>query len=151
MTKARVHPVEIARLAVIALFFLAAPTAGDIGSCSQRTDDLDPARFCEAKQNLDCLRCEQCKLKSQYCTRACGQSLPVAFPDDVRQHCYAQVVDAGKVAFPVNCYPVVHDGEVCLDALKAASCSDDQSFTADQGSNIPTECLFCPPRPDGGS
>ena len=54
-----------------------------------------------------------------------------------------------RQTFPVNCYPVVHDGEVCLDALQVASCADYASFKADQGSTIPTECVFCPL--DGGS
>jgi hypothetical protein len=131
MTKARVQPAELARLAVIALFFLAAPTAGDIGSCGQRADDLDAAKFFDEKQNIDCARCEACVLTSQACTLACGPTV--------------------TLAFPANCYPVVHDGEVCLDALQAASCADYQSFTADQGSTVPTECLFCPPRVDGGT
>lgn len=130
MTKRRVHPAELARLALIALFFLAAPTAGDIGSCSQRADDLDPAKFFVAKQNLDCARCLACTIDSQLCKLACGPTLPQTFPK--------------------NCYPVVHDGEVCLDALRAASCADYHAFTADQGSTIPTECVFCPPRLGGG-
>ena len=130
-SSARVHPAELARLAVIALFFLAAPTAGDIGSCSQSADDLDPTKFFDAKQNVDCQRCLDCNISSKACTLACG-------PDQ-------------KLTFPVDCYPVEHDGEVCLDALQVASCADYVSFTADQGSTIPTECDFCPALEGGGT
>jgi hypothetical protein len=119
------RPVEVARLALVALFFLAAPTAGDIGSCSQTAQDLDPAKFFDQKQTLDCKRCGDCNLTSNACTLACGPDLPLTFPK--------------------GCYPLVHDGEVCLDALTAASCGDYQSYMADQGATIPTECDFCPP------
>jgi hypothetical protein len=46
--------------------------------------------------------------------------------------------------FPTLCYPLVHDGEVCLDALEAASCSTYASYVADVGATVPTECDFCP-------
>lgn len=115
------------RLAITLLFFTAAPTAGDIGSSCQPEDDLDPPRFWGAKQALDCQRCDECQLTSMACSRACSAGL--IFTE-----------------FPAGCGPVVHDGEVCLDALVVASCTDYAAFMADEGSTIPTECDFCPLR-----
>ena len=122
----RSRPIEILRLAMIALFFLAAPTAGDIGGCNQTAEDLDTAKFFSEKQNVDCRRCVECNLTSASCTLACGPTLAQSFPE--------------------GCFPLVHDGEVCLDALAASSCTDYQSITADNGATIPTECDFCPLR-----
>lgn len=119
-----IRPRELARLAIVALFFLAAPTAGDIGSCNQTAEDLDPGKFFEAKQNLDCDRCFDCAITTKACEVACGPTLPLSFPK--------------------GCYPLVHDGEVCLDVLEVASCSDYASYMADTGGTIPTECDFCP-------
>ncbi len=128
----RIRPIEIAQLAVVVLFFTAAPTAGDIGCFTQPADDLDPVKFFSAKQDLDCTECVKCDIATTACARACA---PAA-------------VDPG---FPAGCFPVVHDGEVCLDALEVASCSDYAGYMADQGPTIPTECDFCPPLlPDGG-
>jgi hypothetical protein len=116
---------EILRLAIVALLFLMAPTAGDIGGCGQPADDLDPNKFFVEKQQVDCQRCADCQLVTDACTRACGPPMGGTFP-------------------PL-CFPVVHDGEVCIDALYAASCSDYRSYVADQGATVPTECNFCPP------
>jgi hypothetical protein len=123
------RPSEIARLALIALFFLAAPVAGDIGSCGQSPDGLDPTKFFDAKQGIDCQQCTACGISTHTCTLACGPA-------------------RGGVFSPM-CYPVEHDGEVCLDALLAASCSTYQSYVADQDPTVPTECDFCPPRDAG--
>jgi hypothetical protein len=120
---------ELARVAFVALVFLAAPTAGDIGSCNQTADGLDPNKFFLAKQAVDCQRCQDCGFTTTACTTACGAAMGGTFPD--------------------QCYPVEHDGEVCLDALLAASCGDYQSYVADEGSTVPTECDFCPPRDAG--
>jgi hypothetical protein len=120
---------EVARLALVALFFLAAPTAGDIGGCGQAAEDLDPVKFFDNKQTIDCQRCTACGITSNACTLACGPALPITFPP--------------------RCYPLVHDGEVCLDALQVASCVAYQTFMADQAATIPTECDFCPPRDAG--
>lgn len=117
---------EIARLAAIALLFLAAPVAGDIGSCNQSPDPLDPNKFSESKQAIDCQRCTDCDIRTEACTAACASK-------------------AVSISFPTNCVPLVHDGEVCLDALLAASCSDYRSYVANVGATIPTECDFCPP------
>jgi hypothetical protein len=125
----RVRPSEIGRLALIALFVLVAPTPGDIGSCNEAPDALDPAKFFLTKQEVDCQRCTQCDIVTQTCKRDCT------------------VLQGGT--FPAQCYPLVHDGEVCLDALLAASCSAYQSYVADERATIPTECDFCPPRDAG--
>lgn len=132
--RGRVTPGELLRLALIAIFFLAAPTAGDIGSCNQKATDLDGAKFFAAKQTMDCKRCSECDqlLTSPSCQAACGPTLPFAFP--------------------VGCYPVVHDGEVCLRALEIASCAEYNryilGYVGDPSATIPTECDFCPPRLD---
>ncbi|APR78138.1 Hypothetical protein A7982_03485 [Minicystis rosea] len=130
--KGRVTRGELVRLAVVAVFFLAAPTAGDIGSCNQKASDLDAAKFFGAKQTIDCQRCTECTelLDSPACQAACGQAVPLSFP--------------------TGCYPLVHDGEVCLNALQVASCDDYRfyilGYTGDPNATIPTECDFCPPR-----
>jgi hypothetical protein len=113
------------RLVVVLLFFTAAPTAGDIGSACQPEDDLDPARFFALRKAIDCERCGACGLTTTPCSRACASG--------------ASVKD-----FPRGCAPVEHDGEVCLDALLVASCTDYAAFMSDEGQLIPTECDFCP-------
>ena len=123
---ARVRKREVIKLAIAVVFFCMAPTAGDIGSCGQRADELDPTRFFGAKQNLDCQRCDECKLTSKACARACEPALE-------------------QTDFPKGCAPLVHDGEVCLHALQYASCSAYRGYTADEGATAPTECNFCPP------
>lgn len=121
---------DVVRVALTAWLFLIAPTAGDIGGCSQSASDLDAAKFFAEKQNFDCLRCLQCELETDACTLACGP-------------------DRGET-FPARCYPLVHDGEVCLDVLRAASCADYEGFMANVDPTIPTECDFCPLAADGG-
>jgi hypothetical protein len=121
--RARLGPGWI-RLAIALLFFTAAPTAGDIGSSCQPEDELDPVRFWGVKQAIDCQLCDECQVATKACSRACSKTL--IFDD-----------------FPSSCRPVEHDGEVCLDALLAASCAEYAEFMADEGSTIPTECAFC--------
>jgi hypothetical protein len=116
---------ELVRLAVVIVFFTAAPTAGDIGSCGQARDDLDPKKFFAAKAALDCQRCGECGIVTSACDSACTTQ-----PQE---------------SFLAGCFPVVHDGEVCLDTLRAASCGKYASFEADVGATAPTECDFCPP------
>lgn len=115
------------RAAVLLLFFAAAPVAGDIGSCGQTAEDLDPLKFFARKGGIDLTRCNDCGFETVTC----------------------QNLRAGKLettSFPDNCYPLVHDGEVCLDALMAASCDEYESYVADEGRTVPGECNFCPPR-----
>lgn len=110
--------------ALIAVVFGMAPTVGDIGSCGQPADDLDAPRFFRAKRALDCEQCRSCNFKSQACQDACSKP-----PLD---------------AFPEGCRPLVHDGEVCLDALRAASCDDYAPWISDTSPTAPSECQFCP-------
>jgi hypothetical protein len=118
---------EVLRVAVRALgalLFLAAPTAGDIGSCTASPADLDPNKFFVDKQAIDCERCQECGFVTATCARACGAPM-------------------GGTFAPL-CYPLVHDGEVCFDALLSASCGTYASYVSDEGSTVPTECDFCP-------
>jgi hypothetical protein len=117
---------EVLRLAVIAIFFLAAPVAGDIGSSCEPAAPLDATKFFETKQEIDCQHCIDCHLTTNTCATACGPLVGGSFPQ--------------------GCYPLVHDGEVCLDALGAASCTAYSGYVADQGATVPTECDFCPPQ-----
>jgi hypothetical protein len=102
------------------------PTVGDIGSCGQAPDDLDPNTFFEIKSNVDCSRCQECGLRGQPCTSACNDPPPTSFP--------------------AGCHPFVHDGEVCLRALLHASCSDYESYVSETAPTAPSECQFCPAR-----
>ncbi|AKT40955.1 uncharacterized protein CMC5_051120 [Chondromyces crocatus] len=116
---------DIVRLALLLGLFVAAPVVGDIGSCGQTPEDLDAFKFFAIKAQLDCDRCTACGILSEACARACAPTLD-------------------GVAFPVGCYPLAHDGEVCLNALYAASCGAYEEYMADQGATTPTECNFCP-------
>lgn len=120
------------RLAVVALFFTAAPTAGDIGGCGQAENELDPSKFFSTKQDVDCARCAACSIDTTACARSCSPGLVIK-------------------DFPPGCVPLEHDGEVCVDALLVAGCTDYASYMADQGSTIPTECNFCPALLDAGA
>jgi hypothetical protein len=127
----RPSPADVIRLGLAVLFFAAAPTAGDIGGCGQAENDLDPRKFFATKQNVDCARCTACGLTTDACGKACAPGL--LFTD-----------------FAPGCVPLEHDGEVCVDALAAAGCSDYAHYMADEASTIPTECNFCPPQLDAG-
>jgi hypothetical protein len=114
-------------LSLIVLAFCTAPAPGDVGGCGQRAEELDPELFFRAKAAVDCERCSECTLATRACSLACtGQDL-------VRE-------------FPVDCLPLVHDGEVCLHALSAASCDDYERYVRDDAREVPTECSFCPER-----
>jgi hypothetical protein len=123
---------ELAFAAALALLFGAAPTVGDIGSCGQQATPLDEATFAAERKSLDCRRCTQCGLTTQTCVAACDPTKP------------------SDVAWPATCFPLQHDGAVCIDALEAASCSDYASFVADDAPTVPTECDFCRDIPEGG-
>ncbi len=105
---------------------VAAPTAGNIGSCGLERADLDATKFFTEKRRIDCARCVSCALATAACDEACGAS---AVPSE----------------FAEDCFPLTHDGEVCLAALTHASCEDYASYVADAGATVPTECNFCPP------
>jgi hypothetical protein len=110
----------------IALVLLsAAPSVGNLGSCGQQAELLDAEKFFRAKAAVDCNRCSECGFATSACRDACEQRLDA----DV---------------FPEGCYPLVHDGEVCLDALDASACGTFEAFVAEEGATFPTECNFCP-------
>lgn len=193
----------VLRLAVVMLFFTAAPTAGDIGSCGQAPDDLDAEKYFTTEKTLDCSRCLQCELISDACKLACKPALESPFdyfgrPESAEcQKCVADELSTNAckaackpcnlghtgcdsaadccsfaptalmplrargpnackegvctaVEFLRDCYPVVHDGEVCLDALRSSSCGDYERYMSDTEPTIPTECNVCPPCDDGG-
>lgn len=116
---------ELAAAGLVALLFGTAPTVGDIGSCGQVASDLDPQAFGQARKQVDCQRCSACALTTQTCQSACDPNAP------------------GQTAWPATCHPLVHDGDVCLRALEAASCSDYSRYVDDQAPTVPTECDFC--------
>jgi hypothetical protein len=100
------------------------PTVGDIGSCNQAVDALDPVSFFALKATIDCLRCGDCALSGKQCEAACTA--------------------APATSFLPACQPLVHDGEVCLHALLHASCEDYASYTDETRPTAPSECQFCP-------
>lgn len=119
------HPRGLGRLALVLLAFIAAPVAGDIGSCGEEAKDLDPVKFFAEKARIDCERCGECAIPSTRCGQACDPTLT-------------------PKAFPPGCFPYVHDGEVCLNALEAASCDAYLGYMAEEDATAPTECTFCP-------
>ncbi len=114
-------------LALAATLFCMAPVPGDVGGCGQQAQDLDPGTFFATKKQIDCDRCNECGLVTQACNQACDKSVGV------------------PLAFPKYCYPLVHDGEVCLRALRVASCGDYAAYVDDTAPTTPSECNFCPP------
>ena len=111
---------------VIVGLLCAAPVPGDIGSCGQPVQPLDPRTFFEAQKEIDCQRCQSCKLTTETCATSCDDKSAV------------------QTIFPTNCEPLVHDGEVCLRRLLRASCDEYNDFVADANPTVPTECDFCP-------
>jgi hypothetical protein len=123
----------VALLAACAFALLTAPTAGDVGGCGSTPTALDPGVYARARKNVDCQRCTECGLSTDRCTRACDANAP------------------SEIAIPSTCHPLLHDGEVCIRALRAASCSDYAGFVDDAAPSAPTECEFCKLFDDGGS
>jgi len=128
--KAQAHTpkLQLTLVAAVCLLFLAAPTPGDIGGCGQSPQLLDAQTFFANKLNVDCRRCNECSLSFLSCKNACDPNTPIS------------------TSFPDQCYPLVHDGEVCLRALVNASCSDYSTYMNDLSPEAPSECNFCPPR-----
>lgn len=124
-SKFRSGAVRLAFGACVVLF-CAAPTPGDIGGCGQRVQPLGPRPFFEAKKEIDCDKCKECEFDTDFCKSACD-------PDDEVPR-----------SFPEGCEPIVHDGEVCLNALEATGCGDYEAYVRDQGREAPNECRFCP-------
>jgi hypothetical protein len=123
---------ELAFAGLLALAFGAAPTVGDIGSCGRVAADLDAHSFARARKDVDCRRCTECGLTTQTCQNGCDPNAP------------------SDVGWPSTCHPLEHDGEVCLRALQAATCSDYASFVDDLTRTAPTECDFCHLVPEAG-
>jgi hypothetical protein len=117
-------------LCALLLSFVIAPTPGDIGGCGQQAELLDAPAFFASKRAIDCRQCDDCAFVFKTCNEACDPFAPL--PE----------------AFPVGCFPLVHDGEVCLRALHNASCNDYSRYMNDDpGSrSTPSECNFCPLR-----
>ncbi len=122
MSAASRRLLKVALCAVV----IAAPTAGDIGSCGQELAELDPQKFFAEKLATDCHQCQSCELVSLTCQRACS------------------LEDLAQLEFEEGCYPLVHDGEVCLNALRAAGCDEYAAYVDDEAPETPTECNFCP-------
>jgi hypothetical protein len=112
-------------LAIALSALCAAPTPGDVGGCGQTPRALDAAAFFAQKDAIDCEQCIDCGHTSDFCVRACSG-------------------EPSQNAFAAGCEPLVHDGEVCLRALEAASCADYERYTGDVAREAPSECLFCP-------
>jgi hypothetical protein len=115
-------------VASITVLLCTAPTPGDVGGCGQTPQDLDPGVFFATKRHTECEQCEACAIPTDACRAACDADASV--PDE----------------FPEGCRPLVHDGEVCLRALTAASCSDYEAYMDDSSPQVPSECNFCPSR-----
>ena len=118
-------------LLVTLVVLCAAPTAGDIGSCGQEPEDLDAFKFFSRKGGIDLARCDECGFDTGICrARRRGE------------------LEAKE--FPEHCFPLVHDGEVCLNALEDADCDEYAAYVRDEGPTVPTECNFCPLGGSGG-
>ncbi len=111
--------------AALFLVFGTGPTVGDVGGCGRTATELDEAAFGHGRKVVDCRRCTACGLATARCARACDGKAPA---DSV---------------FPTTCRPLRHDGEVCLDALLAASCGDYATYVDDGAPVVPSECEFC--------
>ncbi|AUX43277.1 hypothetical protein SOCE26_047210 [Sorangium cellulosum] len=122
--EARRRTGQAAGLSALLLLVGIAPVAGDIGSCGQPPEELDPHKFFSFKAQWDCARCAECGLGTRACDAACSFTTAPEFPS--------------------GCYPLVHDGEVCLHRLMEASCDEYRGYVADEGASTPTECNFCP-------
>jgi hypothetical protein len=110
-----------------------APTAGDIGGCGTEVTALDPVAFAAARKDEDCARCRECGLGAPRCQRACD---PVRPPE---------------TSLPTTCRPIAHDGDVCLRALRAASCEAYATYVDEVAPAIPSECEFCKLAPPAGT
>ncbi|HTQ06554.1 MAG TPA: hypothetical protein VMI54_21995 [Polyangiaceae bacterium] len=125
MTQLRRHALFRLGFVLMLGFVCSAPTPGDVGGCGQHPDPLDSDTFFELKRERDCEKCGECHFTTDYCTAVCSP-------------------DYSLPTLPEGCVPLVHDGEVCLDALAATGCGQYEKYTRDQDRLAPSECQFCP-------
>jgi hypothetical protein len=123
-TALRKSALRLGLLGVLSLFTLAPTPPGDVGGCGQSPQPLDAPVFFQHWANIDCEKCNECRISTERCNAACDGEVATSFPE--------------------GCTPLVHDGEVCLHALRASDCSDYEDYVRDQGRLVPTECRFCP-------
>lgn len=116
---------------VILGLFSMAPTAGDVGGCGTEATALDPLAFARARKDADCERCQECGIESGRCERACDPGTPA------------------ETSIPRTCAPLQHDGQVCLRALRAASCDAYRAYVDERAPTTPSECAFCKVIPGG--
>jgi hypothetical protein len=95
-----------------------------VGGCGEPARDLDPTVFFLSKRGIECQRCDECGIRSAACQEACGDG---AIPND----------------FPAGCFPLVHDGTVCLRAITQSSCAAHRRAMG-VPPLVPGECNFCP-------
>ena len=129
MSRVMLRRWELGLLATMVLCFVIAPTPGDIGGCGQGAEQLDAKAFFDKKRGIDCRKCNDCAFDLFfYCEEACRVN-----------------ADASE-SFPIGCFPLVHDGEVCLRALEHTSCKNYVDYVKnDIGTrSTPSECNFCP-------
>lgn len=127
------RPVGIASVALLGVLSLA-PTPGDVGGCGRTPELLDERAFASARKTTDCQRCTECAIRGARCERACQADV------------------APETAFPPGCEPLVRDGEVCIRALRVASCGSYGVYLSDTAPAVPNECEFCravPQAPSG--
>ncbi|MGZ3456555.1 MAG: hypothetical protein ACXWUG_05580 [Polyangiales bacterium] len=110
---------------IVLAILAAAPTVGDVGGCGTQVEPLDATKFFTQELDLTCSRCDECGILAPRCKTAC----------DTRTRIVPHT-------FVNGCNPVVHDGEVCINALEALSCSAFDDYV--ERSVLPTECDFCP-------
>jgi hypothetical protein len=113
-------------LLVLALFTMAPTPPGDVGGCGQHAQPLDAPAFFSLWSDIDCEKCTECGFETERCTVQCEKT-------------------ELQAEFRTGCAPLVHDGEVCLHALRAADCDEYEDYVKDEGPLVPTECRFCPP------
>jgi hypothetical protein len=108
-----------------------APTPGDVGGCGQSAELLGARQFFHKKREVDCSACDACGIHNRTCSTVCTDPIPSRFPR--------------------GCFPLVHDGQVCLRALSYSSCDEYRSYLDDAAPRMPSECDFCPRLQDGGA
>jgi hypothetical protein len=116
---------DVALGAVLVAVFCTAPTVGDVGGCGDDPVDVDAQTYAQQRKSVDCERCGECGVSTARCARSCQDGGP------------------GEVSLPDSCKPLEHDVDVCLRALRAASCDTFASYVADVAPESPSECAFC--------